>query len=187
MSEMTVLEFARAIAMEDVDCVSQIDEEQANRFYNDIRTAPRIFAYANGRTQYILRCFIQRLMHLGREVYIVGDTTTPALQKGDLFITANGAGFRPSNAGYIRRARELGAKTVLLTIVSESLCAKEADYTVIIPGATAACGGIGKSIQPGGGKYEESMLIFLDAIIARLNLDMGNVFANGIKRHANLD
>lgn len=183
----SITAFAMKLAQEDMECLSQVDEAQVMRFYEDIRNAPRIFAYGNGRAQYILRCFMQRLMHLGLEVYIVGDTNTPAIQEGDLFIFCNGAGHRPSYQLYARRAREFGAKVVMLTILKESMCAKEADYTVIIPGATAALGGIGKSIQPGGGKFEESTLILLDAIIAKLNMDMGNIFANGIKRHANLD
>ena len=33
-----------------------------------------------------------RLMHLGLEVYVVGEVTTPAIATHDLFVTASGPG-----------------------------------------------------------------------------------------------
>ena len=81
-------------------------------------------------------------------VHFVGDTTTPAIGEGDLLITAASAGYNIGIASISERARKFGAKVVLLTIVSESLCQRNSDYIVVIPGATAALGGIGESIQP---------------------------------------
>lgn len=182
-----LVEYARAIAEEDMQCVSQIDEGQAMRLYNDVKAAKRVFAWAPGRCGNILRCFLMRLMHLGLTVHFVGDTTTPAIGEGDLLITAASAGYNIGIASISERARKFGAKVVLLTIVSESLCQRNSDYIVVIPGATAALGGIGESIQPGGGKYEESMLILLDAMIAMLNREKGDILDRGIKLHANLE
>lgn len=182
-----VVEYATAIARETAQCVSEIKEEEARRFYEDIRSAKRVYAWAPGRCGSILRCFIMRLMHLGFTTYFVGDTTTPAIGKGDLLLIACSAGYNVGIASIAERARGFGAKVVLFTIVPESLCQRNSDYTVIIPGATAAQGGIGHSIQPGGGKYEESLLIFLDAVIATLNHDMGDVLSQGIQLHANLE
>lgn len=183
----SIIEYAKAIAEEDVQCVSQIDENEAMRLYNDIKSAKRVFAWAPGRCGNLLRCFLMRLMHLGMTVHFVGDTTTPAIGEGDLLITAAAAGYNVGIASISERARAFGAKVALLTIVPESLCQRNSDYTVIIPGATAALGGIGESIQPGGGKYEESMLILLDAMIAMLNREKGDVLNHGIKLHANLE
>lgn len=183
----SIIEYATAIAEEDMHCVSQIDEAQAMRLYNDIKAAKRVFAWAPGRCGNILRCFLMRLMHMGMTVHFVGDTTTPAIGEGDLLITAASAGYNDGIASISRRAREFGAKVVLLTIVPESLCQRNSDYIVIIPGATAALGGIGESIQPGGGKYEESMLILLDTMIAMINREKGGMLNKGINLHANLE
>lgn len=182
-----IIDYAKAIAVETAECVSCIREEEAKRFYEDVKAAKRVYAWAPGRCGSILRCFIMRLMHLGRTVYFVGDTTTPAIGEGDLLLIAASAGYNVGIASIAERARGFGAKVVLFTIVPESLCQRNSDYTVIIPGATAALGGIGTSIQPGGGKFEESLLIFLDTIIATLNHEMGNVLNKGIKLHANLE
>ncbi|NLF26276.1 MAG: SIS domain-containing protein [Clostridiales bacterium] len=187
MEYKNIVEYATAIARETMECVSEIDPFEAERLYRDVKDAPRVFAWAPGRCGAILRCFIMRLMHLGRTVHFVGDTTTPAIGEGDLLIIAASAGYNVGIASIAERARGFGAKVVLLTIVRESLCQRNSDYTVIIPGATAALGGIGTSIQPGGGKYEESLLILLDAIIAQLNRDLGNRLDKGIKLHANLE
>ena len=182
-----IVEYAAAFGQEVADCVSKVSETEMQRFYSDIKSAKRIFAYAPGRCGNLLRCFIMRLMHLGLEVYVVGDTMTPNIGEGDLLITAAAAGYNEGIASIERRARGFGAKVVLFTIVSESLCAQNADYTVIIPGATAALGGIGHSIYPGGSLYEISMLCLLDGCMATLNREMGDVLSHGVKRHANLE
>ncbi len=183
----SIIAYATAIAEEDRQCVSEVDEEEMQRFYGDIKAAKRVFAWAPGRCGSILRCFIMRLMHLGRTVHFVGDTTTPAIGEGDLLIIAASAGYNVGIASIAERARGFGAKVVMFSILREGLCQSNSDYTVIVPGATAALGGIGHSIQPGGGKYEESLLILLDTVIALLNREEGGKLNGGIQLHANLE
>ncbi len=160
-------EFACAITEELTECLNGMNEEEVNRLYSDILGAERVFAWAPGRCQAMLRCFVTHLSQAGKIAYMVGDTVTPAIGKGDLLIAASGAGHNIGVAGIAERARGYGARAALLTIVPESLCRNASDYAVIIPGRTAACGGIGRSIQPGGGKYEQSLLLFLEAVVIR--------------------
>ncbi len=159
-----IKKFACAITDELKECLEQVKPEQAGKLYRDIKEADRVFVWAPGRCQAMLRCFIARLTKAGKTAYVVGDTITPAIGEGDLLILASGAGHNIGVASIGERARAFGAKVVLLTIVKESLCQSVSDYVVIIPGRTAACGGIGTSIQPGGGKYEQSMFLLLEAI-----------------------
>lgn len=156
--------FACEITDELKECLEQVEPEQAGQLYGDIKKADRVFAWAPGRCQAMLRCFITRLQKAGKTAYFVGDTVTPAIGEGDLLIIASGAGHNIGVASIGERAHAFGAKVVLLTIVKESLCQSISDYIVVIPGRTAACGGIGTSIQPGGGKYEQSMFLLLEAI-----------------------
>ncbi|MCD2492173.1 hypothetical protein LQE92_05965 [Lacrimispora sp. NSJ-141] len=159
-------EFACAIIDELTECLHGMKEEEVKRLYSDIVKAKRVFAWAPGRCQAMLRCFVTHLSQAGKTAYMVGDTITPAIGKEDLLIIASGAGHNIGVASIAERARGFGARAALLTIVPESLCRNASDYAVIVPGRTAACGGIGRSIQPGGGKYEQSLLLFLEAVVS---------------------
>ena len=88
-------EFSAAICDELKNTVEQIDEDQARAFFELIieKRSKAIFLLGVGRCQYMLRAFCMRLMHLGFETYMVGDTTTPAIDQGDLLIVADGAGY----------------------------------------------------------------------------------------------
>lgn len=162
-----VTDFACDITRELEECLIGMRKEEAERFYEDFRKAERVFAWAPGRLQAVLRCFISRLSQTGKTAYFVGDTITPAIGYGDLLLIASGAGHNPGIASIAERAGKFGSKVVLFTIVPKSLCQSVSDYTVIIPGRTAACGGIGTSIQPGGGKYEQGLFLFLEAVLLR--------------------
>lgn len=158
-------QFACDITDELEECLGQMDPMQAGRLYEDVKKADRVFAWAPGRCQAMLRCFITNLQKAGKTAYFVGDTVTPAIGEGDLLIIASGAGHNIGVASIGERARRFGATVALLTIVKESLCQSVSSYIVVIPGRTAACGGIGTSIQPGGGKYEQSMFLLLEAFM----------------------
>ena len=183
----SITSFAAKATDELRECVLGINENEAQRFYADILNARRVFAWSAGRCNSILRCFILRIMHLGYKTNFVGDTTTPAIGPGDVLVIATAAGDNIGIASIAERARGFGAKVILLTMLKDSLCARNSDYTVIIPGHSNAQGGIGISIQPGGAKFEQSMLIFLDAVLAKLMEDIRLDGWKSFELHANLE
>ena len=63
--------------------------------------APRVFLAGAGRSGLVLRMAAMRLMHLGLDVHVAGDTTTPAIREGDLLIAASGSG---TTAGVVKAA-----------------------------------------------------------------------------------
>ena len=63
-----------------------VSEERTERFLRAIREARRVFMYGVGRSGLVARMFGMRLVHLGRDATIVGDTTTPAIRQGDLLM-----------------------------------------------------------------------------------------------------
>ena len=182
-------EFSAAICDELKNTVKQIDEGQARAFFELIieKHSKAIFLLGAGRCQYMIRAFCMRLMHLGFETYMVGDTTTPAIDQGDLLIVADGAGYLTTIAETARLAKSHGAEIVMLTILPDSLIGSMADSHVVIPGRTAAHGGVGTSIQPGGGRFEQSLLVFLDTIVAALVEEMGLPRDAPFQRHSNLE
>ena len=69
-------------------------------------------------------------MHVNFEVYIVGDTTTPAFTDKDLLIVGSGSGETAGMINVASKAKKLGGKVALLTIREQSTLASLADLTV---------------------------------------------------------
>lgn len=184
-----IKDFSLAVCDELRSTLAGVKEDQVRTLFDGImrRKDRQIFVCGAGRCQYMLRAFCMRLMHLDFKAHVVGDTTSPCINPGDLLILADGAGGLTTISAVAQLAKNCGAEIAFLTIVPDSLIGCQADIIIKIPGRTAAAGGIGKSIQPGGGRFEQSLLILLDSIIAaivdELGLDKDAPFA----RHANLE
>ena len=129
-----------------------------------------------------------RLMHLGKTVYVVSETTTPSIAAEDLLILGSGSGQTASLLVIAEQARRLGAKTLLFTTGATSPLAKLADYRVVIPALKDAEGGRGLiSVQPMGSLFEQSLLILCDSLILGL-MQQSEVSAEQMfERHANLE
>lgn len=75
---MNVTETAAAAAMELSDTLKEMDSLQGEKLMDAICMAKKIYAAGAGRSLLALRCLAMRLMHLGFEAYVVGETITPA-------------------------------------------------------------------------------------------------------------
>ena len=65
-------------------CLGSIDEGSAEKALSMIDSAERVFCIGAGRSGLGIRAFAMRLMHMGKKVYLVGETTTPGIKKNDL-------------------------------------------------------------------------------------------------------
>jgi len=148
--------------------------------------AARVFVAGNGRSGLIARSFAMRLMHLGFEVHVAGDVTTPSITSGDLLIIASGSGETGSQIGMSKKAKEVSAKLVLFTTAPESSIAAIADFTVIIPAQTKHSNSA-VSLQPMGSLFEQTLLIVFDETVMRLIECTNTNLANMRSRHANLE
>ena len=68
------------------------DADGLARVADLVAAAPRVFVLGAGRSGLALRMTAMRLMHLGLDVHVVGEVTTPAIERGDLLVTASGSG-----------------------------------------------------------------------------------------------
>src|SRR5258706_16202231 len=85
-----------------------------------ILQALRVFITGRGRSGLYMRGFAMRLMHMGRVIYVVDETTTPAITAGDLLLIGSGSGKTASQVGHAAKAKALGAKIGLITIAESS-------------------------------------------------------------------
>lgn len=168
----------------------QIDKRQAEDFVDAILAAEKVFVAGCGRSLLMIRGLAMRLMHMGFEAYVVGETVTPAIGPGDLLIIGSGSGETGTLTVMAQKAKKAGAKLALVTIYPESTIGVLADYIVQIVAATTKGDRESvKSIQPGANMFEQSLLLFGDAsmirIIERCHIVEGN--KSLMKRHANLE
>jgi hypothetical protein len=86
-----------------------------------------------GRSGLAVRMAAMRLMHLGCRVHVVGETTTPALNDGDVLIAVSGPGGTPGVAMTAEQAKVAGGRIVAVTTTASSPLAVIAELVIPTP------------------------------------------------------
>lgn len=171
--------------------LSGINADQAESFINLVLHSKRVFVSGAGRSLLMLRAFAMRLMQFGFSVFVVGDTTTPAIEPEDVLIVGSGSGETATLQIFSNKAKSIGTKLALITIYPDSSIGKLADVIVKIPAPTTKTEihNDVKSIQPGASLFEQSMLLFLDSIVVCLieTKQLAESNQKLMKVHANLE
>ncbi|MEM2574470.1 MAG: 6-phospho-3-hexuloisomerase, partial [Candidatus Jordarchaeales archaeon] len=123
------------------DCIENVNDEEVNRLVELLidgwKNNKRVFVTGAGRSGLMGRAFAMRLMHLGYEVFVVGETITPAVRKGDILIAISGSGTTKLVLETSKIAKEeIGAKVVAITSYPDSPLGKMADHVVVVKGRT---------------------------------------------------
>lgn len=167
--------------------LERIDDDNAEKLVKEISHAKKIFVAGGGRSGFMAKAFVMRMMHIGLDAYVVGETVTPNLESDDIFIVGSGSGETQSLAAMTKKAKEIGAIVVAVTTNPQSTIGKLADIMIEIPAQAKAEGGSGKSIQPMGSLFEQSLLLFYDAVILNYMEKKGLSSEIMYGRHANLE
>jgi 6-phospho-3-hexuloisomerase len=112
--------------------LKKINEDEVKTLLNLISQTNRIFIFGAGRSLLVGRSFGMRLMQIGFSVYIVGDTTTPAIKPDDLLITISRSGTTKSVNNVAETAKKIGSKILVISSNSKSYLNNLADYFLII-------------------------------------------------------
>lgn len=187
---MKTNEVAYTAAMELANTLKKVDQEQIDRLVNNIKQAERIFVSGAGRSLLMLKGLAMRLMHLGYEVYVVGEVTTPAFLPEDLLIVASASGETSSLINTAKKANKIGGKIISLTVFPESSLAKLSGGVIRIPAYTDKLPESEenrKGILPGGSMFEEAVLLLADSLIVELALEQKVPTDRAFEKHANLE
>ena len=175
------------ILKENADLASKLDFTQITTLISAINTANRIFIIAAGRSGFSMRSVAMRLMHLGLNVFFVGDTTTPAIAKGDLLIAASGSGTTSTIVRAAEKSVSAGATVVAISTNATSPLAALAKHIIVIPAAEKQDHGGELSIQYAGSLFEQFLLLLLDAVFQSLWKTQNTPAEELWKRHANME
>ncbi|TFB71026.1 6-phospho-3-hexuloisomerase [Cryobacterium sp. Hz9] len=152
-----------------------------------LASAPRVFVLGAGRSGLALKMTAMRLMHLGLDVHVVGEVTSPAITAGDVLLVASGSGTTGAIVRAAETAHGVGANILALTTAPESPLGRLAAVTVVIPAAAKQDHAGQVSAQYSGGLFEQSVLLVGDAIFHALWQASGATAEQLWPRHANLE
>ncbi len=157
----------------------------------------KILVMGAGRSGLIGRAFAMRLMHLGYNAFVLGDTIVPRIGKEDIVIAISGSGRTKLIITAAEAAKAVGATLIALTTYPDSPLGKLADVVVRIPGRTKIAKeedyfarqilGIHEPLAPLGTLFEDTCMVFLDALIVELMHRLGKREEEIRLRHANIE
>ncbi|WP_245619069.1 SIS domain-containing protein [Methanogenium cariaci] len=104
----SIQELMRMIASAAGSIADTTSDKEGQQFMQALLTAPRIYVAGAGRSGLIAKAFAMRLMHIGMESYVVGETITPAMQNGDLLVVFSGSGETHSITDICKTAKAVG-------------------------------------------------------------------------------
>ncbi|WP_462410310.1 6-phospho-3-hexuloisomerase [Neobacillus sp. Marseille-QA0830] len=165
-----------------------IKDEDAEKLLNGILESKKVFVAGAGRSGLMARSFAMRMMHMGIDSYVIGETVTPNFEKEDLLIICSGSGETKSLVSMAEKAKCIGGKIAAVTINPSSSIGQLADFTTPLTGSPKnQSEGDSQTIQPMGSLFEQTLLLFFDAVILRFmekkGLDTNKMYG----RHANLE
>ena len=160
----------------------------AEAFVRELMGARKVFVVGVGRVMLMLQAFVKRLNHLGVEAYYVGEINEPAITRADLLVVGSGSGETAVPVAIAKVARKYSPRMAHIGSNRHSTISGLCDVHVRIPCRTKlALEDEIPSRQPMSSLFEQSLLLFLDAvclmILEERRLDLPSLW----ERHANLE
>ncbi|WP_141433565.1 6-phospho-3-hexuloisomerase [Bacillus sp. 03113] len=142
-----------------------IDESHLLQLASVLNQSKRIFVIGEGRSGLMAKSFAMRLMHLGATVYVIGETITPSMKKGDTLLAISGSGQTKSVVWVAEKASSIECKVIAISTAEESPLSKHALNVIIIPAATKfRKENETKTIQPLGSLFDQCAHILFDTV-----------------------
>lgn len=181
----------RCILAEVGDLLAHLRADEAEHAYRLLTRAPRVFAFATGRSGFVLRAFVMRLNHLGQAAYFVGDASCPPVGRGDLFVVASGSGSTSTTLGAAMEAARHGAEILAIVGSRVSPLGQIASAVVELPAphkrGVASGTAVLASRQTAGSLFEQACFVLLEALILRRFSEQGADRSAPLARHANVE
>ena len=193
-----VLSSMRLIIENIEEVIDKLDREAIKAMLQKIIDGNQVFVMGAGRSGLVAKAFAMRLMHLGLSVYVVGETTTPAVVPQDIVIAISGSGETRTIVDLGKLAKDIGSTLITITSKKDSALGKISDIAVIIPSKKKNdpdeagylerhMRGDYKNMPPLGTSFEITSLVFLDSVVGQLIMLTGASEAELKSRHTNIE
>lgn len=175
------------LVMKEINHVmEEVDENSLNEALPYFQKNRRIFVLGAGRSGFQGKGFAMRLMHIGYPVYVLGETITPSIKKGDLWVAISGSGSTKGVLAETKAAKNLGLTVIALTSDKSSPLGQLADLTIVVPGATKT--GLGEpSIQLLSSLFDQTVHITLDVLTLKLAQRDNTSQKDALNAHVNVE
>jgi len=150
-----------------------------------------------GRSGLVGKAFAMRLMHVGIDVYVMGETITPAIGEGDIVIIISGSGSGAMSTTAAHMAKRLGSMIFAVTSYPDSELAQISDHVIVVSGREAVAEesdyqsrqllGEHESLAPMGTLFEDACMVFLDGLIAELMVRLEVSEVSMRKKHSTIE
>ncbi|RYF64320.1 MAG: SIS domain-containing protein, partial [Comamonadaceae bacterium] len=137
------------------------------------------FLSGQGRSGNMVRALAIRFMHIGVQVHVAGEPTTPAIGAGDLLVAVSASARTKATLEHIQVARKVGAGVALVTTVADA--PDSIDRVLRLPVRSAV-----PSAQHAGSLFEQTILLLGDSLAWHVQRQLGVDDAALDARHANL-
>ena len=172
---------ARYIGERVTESVAAIDPATIESAVAILLRAPAIFVYGAGRSGIIGRAFAMRLVQAGLTAYVIGESVTPIVRKGDAVIILSNRGESYSSIQTANIVRREGAELIVLTARPTSKLGHAASLLVAIDLRDDA---ERPTLAPLGTLFESASLRLTDALVAELLRARGETEESMRRRHA---
>ena len=182
--EVRIMAFMQRMAEAVSTTAATLNGEQIIAFCHELQSAKRVYVTGAGRSGFVARAFAMRLMHLGYDAYVVGETITPAFHSGDLLIAFSGSGETHSILSVCETAKSIGGKVCLITASPDSSISRMSDcvvslgdlsgyynrdtHTFEVRQLAGKYRSVTSAFAPLGTLFETLALVFSDAVISSL-------------------
>lgn len=168
------------------DVISKVDEEAIKKIMDVLQKEKKIFVDGEGRSGFQAKGFAMRLMHIGYNSYVMGETITPALKKGDIYVAISGSGKTKNILSNAKAAKDLGLTIVGVTSKKDSPLAEVSDLVLEVPGKTKNDTGV-SSIQLLSSLFDQSVHIVLDDLCLLMSRRDNLSDSEAAKNHINVE
>ncbi len=197
----TALMAMREIANFAIKASEVIDTKEVDNFVSMLietyNKKAKVLVMGAGRSGLVGKAFAMRLLHMGFNSYVLGETIVPSISKGDLAIAISGSGRTQLIVDAADAAKKVGSRVIALTTFPDSPLGSIADVIVKIPGRSKISKmddyfarqilGLHEPFAPLGTLFEDTTMIFLDGVVYHLMSKL-NISEDEMRnRHANVE
>ncbi len=163
------------------DSIAKADGGKSSSFITRLTSAKRIFIYGSGRSGLVGRAFATRLIHLGLTAYVIGESVTPSIRKGDVVVVISRTGETYPTLVTSQIAKKMGIELISVVENGQSSIAELSDMMIVLPSEIDENR---SKYAPLGTLFEIAAQVYLDGIVAELMAQLNQTESDMRGRHA---